>query len=159
MLNLNEDLNNVKLFGSSLKLDVSRSVKTIEDVRVRFDLPDDTPSCKDFWGDRNNRFSNFERAAKNRIIAPTKCLHFYNIPKMEDEELESIFSDLDAPFPNKIKWLPSKSEKSCLGLLEFRSVEEASEALVIVNHTEIDSTYGVQKYPYEIKLCFSPATF
>ena len=152
-------LGNVKVFGCTFKLDVSRSVKTIEDVRVRFDLPDGSPSCKDYWGNRNNRFSNPERAAKNRIIGPTKCLHFYNCPKMEDHELENIFTENQAPCPSRIKWLPSKSEKSCLGLLEFDSEESAVEAIINVNHVEIDGAIAVQKYPYEIKLCFSPATF
>lgn|ERR1719369_2558820 len=153
------NLNGVTIFGSSLKLDMARSVRTIEEVRSKFELPDDTPSFKDYWGDHNNRFDTPDRAAKNRIIAPTKCLHFFNIPKMEDSELEALFTDNGAPAPIKMKWFPSKSEKSCLGLLEFESVEDALEAMVIANHVEVDGAGVSQKFPYEIKLCFSPATF
>jgi len=152
-------LGNVKLFGCPLKLDVSRSVRTIEDVRAKFELPDGSASSKDYWGHHNNRFDTPERAIKNRIIAPTKCLHFYNVPKMEDSELEDLFTDNGAPRPARMKWFPAKSEKSCLGLLEFDSTEESCEAMALVNHTEIEGAKVSQKFPYEIKLCFSPATF
>jgi len=151
-------LNGMNIFGESLKLDVSRSLQRIEEVRAKFDLPDGTQSSRDYWGDRNNRFDNPERAAKNRIIAPTRNLHFFNIPKMSDSELEDLFGNNNAPLPSRIKWFPSKTEKSCLGLLEFNSVEDALEAMVVVNHVEIETAVS-QKYPYEIKLCFSPAKF
>ena len=105
---------------------------------------------------RNNRFDTPDRAAKNRIIAPTSILHFYNVPKMEDEEMEAIFTDRGAPAPNKVKWFPAKSDKSVSGLVEFDSVQEACESLVMINHTEIEGTN--KKYPYCMKLCFSPAT-
>merc|ERR1719495_152188 len=104
----------------------------------------------------NNRFDTPDRAAKNRIIAPTKILHFYNVPKMEDTEMEDIFSRVGAPLPAKIKWFPAKSDKSVSGLCEFDSVQESCEAIVLVNHTEIEGTN--KKYPYCMKLCFSPAT-
>jgi heterogeneous nuclear ribonucleoprotein L len=152
-------IGNIKLFGCPLKLDMSRSVRTIEDVRAKFELPDGSPSSKDYWGHHNNRFDTPERAIKNRIIAPTKCLHFYNVPKMEDSELEDLFTDNGAPRPARMKWFPAKSEKSCLGLLEFDSIEESCEAMALVNHVEISGAKVTQKFPYEIKLCFSPATF
>ena len=95
---------------------------------------------------RNNRFDTPDRAAKNRIIAPTSILHFYNVPKMEDEEMEAIFTDRGAPAPNKVKWFPAKSDKSVSGLVEFDSVQEACESLVMINHTEIEGTN--KKYPY-----------
>jgi len=144
-------LGNIQLFGSPLKL---------EDARVKFELPDGSPSSKDYWGHHNNRFDTPERAIKNRIIAPTKCLHFYNVPKMEDSELEDIFTDNGAPRPTRMKWFPARSEheKSCLGLLEFDSIEESCEAMALVNHVEI-SVYEMKLSVYEMKLCFSPATF
>lgn len=61
-----------------------------------------------------------------------------------------------APPPNRVKFFPAKSEKSVSGLVEFDSVQEACEAIAIVNHTEIPGTN--KKYPYCMKLCFSPAT-
>jgi len=153
------NLSGVVIFDNTMKLDISRSVQFIETVKAKFTLPDDTPSFKDFSRDRNNRFDTPARAAKNRIIAPTKVLHFYNVPEMDDEDLECIFTTRDAPRPARIKWMQAKSEKSALGFVEFETVSEAIQALVICNHTEIEGseTKGAKHYPYELKLCFSPA--
>lgn len=149
------NLKNTAVFGLKLRLDWSKKAY-IDEVRNPHELPDGSMSYGDFTRDRNNRFDTPERAAKNRVIAPTKILHFYNVPKMEDGELEATFTDRGAPAPEKIKWFPAKSEKSVSGLCEFDSVQEACEALVIVNHTMIEGTN--KKYPYCMKLCFSPAT-
>merc|ERR1719228_1214078 len=150
-----ENLNHTMVFGSKLRLDFSKH-QYIEDIRQPHELPDGTNSFQDFRRDRNNRFDTPERAAKNRIIAPTKILHFYNVPKMEDQDMEEIFTSAGATAPTKIKWFPAKSEKSVSGLCEFDSTQEACEALVLANHTEIEGTN--KKYPYSMKLCFSPAT-
>ena len=40
----------------------------LQDVPNPHDLPDDTPSFQDFMGNRNNRFTNPEAAAKNHIL-------------------------------------------------------------------------------------------
>lgn len=149
------------IFDNTMKLDISRSVQFIETVKAKFTLPDDTPSFKDFSRDRNNRFDTPARAAKNRIIAPTKVLHFYNVPEMDDEDLECIFTTRDAPRPARIKWMPAKSEKSALGFVEFETVSKAIEALVICSHVPIEGSEnkGEKQHPYEMKLCFSPATW
>ena len=149
------NLNHTAIFGLKLRLDWSKK-DFIDDVRNPHQLLDGTMSYHDFSRDRNNRFDTQERAAKNRIIAPTKILHFYNVPKMEDQEMEDIFTRGSGPPPNKIKWFPAKSDKSVSGLCEWDSVQEACEAIVLANHTEIEGTN--KKYPYCMKLCFSPAT-
>merc|ERR1719400_781616 len=149
------NLNQLKMFGTRLRLEQSRKTH-VEDIRKPHELPDGTDSFQSFLRDRNNRFDTPERAAKNRIIPPTQILHFYNVPKMEDEEMEALFVDKGSSTPNKIKWFPAKSDKSVSGLVEFDNVQEACEALVMVNHTEIEGTN--KKYPYCMKLCFSPAT-
>merc|ERR1719228_637522 len=117
-----ENLNHTMVFGSKLRLDFSKH-QYIEDIRQPHELPDGTNSFQDFRRDRNNRFDTPERAAKNRIIAPTKILHFYNTPKMDDDELEDMFTSRDTPCPAKIKWFPAKSEKSVTGLVEFDTAE------------------------------------
>jgi heterogeneous nuclear ribonucleoprotein L len=149
------NLNHSAIFGLKLRLDWSKK-EFIDEVRNPHELMDGTMNYADFSRDRNNRFDTQERAAKNRIISPTKIVHFYNVPKMEDHEMEDIFTRAGASCPNKVKWFPSKSEKSASGLCEFDSVQEACEAIVLVNHTEIEGTN--KKYPYCMKLCFSPAT-
>ena len=149
------NLNHSAVFGLKLRLDWSKK-QYIDEVRNPHDLFDGSQSYGDFSRDRNNRFDTPDRAAKNRIIPPTSILHFYNVPKMEDHEMEQLFTDKGAANPNKVKWFPAKSEKSVSGLVEFDSVQEAVEALALVNHTEIEGTN--KKYPYCMKLCFSPAT-
>ena len=150
-----QNLNHTAIFGLKLRLDWSKK-DFIDEVRNPHELADGSLNYGDFSRDRNNRFDTPDRAAKNRIIAPTKILHFYNVPKMEDPEMEDIFSRVGAPLPAKIKWFPAKSDKSVSGLCEFDNVQESCEAIVLVNHTEIEGTN--KKYPYCMKLCFSPAT-
>ena len=89
------------------------------------------------------------------MIPPTKTLHFYNVPKMDDDSLMDVFTDLHAPFPTGVKWFESRSAKTFTGLVEFDTCEEACEALVIANNTEIDSEDTDEKRPYIMKLCFS----
>jgi len=149
------NLNHSAIFGLKLRLDWSKK-QYIDEVRNPHDLMDGSQSYADFSRDRNNRFDTPERASKNRIIPPTAILHFYNVPKMEDAEMEALFVENGATKPNKVKWFPAKSDKSVSGLCEFDSVQEACEALVMVNHTEIEGSN--KKYPYCMKLCFSPAT-
>jgi len=149
------NLNHTAIFGLKLRLDWSKK-QYIDEVRNPHELQDGSMSYADFSRDRNNRFDTPERAAKNRVIAPTSILHFYNVPKMSDEEMEALFTEKGAPAPNKIKWFPAKSEKSVSGLTEFDNVQEACEAIALVNHTEIEGSN--KKYPYCMKLCFSPAT-
>ena len=150
-----QNLNHTAIFGLKLRLDWSKK-DFIDEVRNPHELADGSLNYCDFSRDSNNRFNTADRAAKNRIIAPTRILHFYNVPKMENTEMEDIYSRLGAPLPAKIKWFPAKSDKSVSGLCEFDSVQESCEAIVLVNHTEIQVTN--KGYPYCMKLCFSPAT-
>jgi heterogeneous nuclear ribonucleoprotein L len=149
-----ENLSNTAIFGLKLRMDWSKK-DCVNEIRKPFELPDGTDSYASFERDRNNRFDTPEKAAKNRILAPTKTLHFYNVPKMEDSELEAVFAGKEAPLPARIKWFPSASEKSASGNAEFDSVQEAAEALVLCNHAQIDG--HKVKYPYTMKLCFSHA--
>lgn len=64
----------------------------LNDVQQPFTLPDGTPSFKDFLKNRNNRFSNPEAASKNRILPPSKVLHFFNAPfGIEEESMKKVF--------------------------------------------------------------------
>lgn len=63
----------------------------LNDVQQPFTLPDGTPSFKDFLKNRNNRFSNPEAASKNRILPPSKVLHFFNAPfGIEEEAMKKV---------------------------------------------------------------------
>lgn len=59
---------------------------TLHEIRDPFNLPDETPSFKDYTGSRNQRFSTPESAARNRIVRPTNVLHWFNAPATMTEE-------------------------------------------------------------------------
>ncbi|XP_064484874.1 heterogeneous nuclear ribonucleoprotein L-like isoform X2 [Ornithodoros turicata] len=146
-------LNNALFFGSKMQLGYSKQA-FLNDVQQPFELSDGTPSFKDFMGNRNNRFTNPEAASKNRIQPPSRVLHFFNTPfGIGEEDLKKLFEEAGCPFPNTIKMFTSKTERSSSGLLEFESVSDAIEALIVCNHTPINNPNG--KFPYILKLCFS----
>ncbi|KAH8027718.1 hypothetical protein HPB51_007268 [Rhipicephalus microplus] len=136
-------LNNAQFFDTKMQLGYSKQA-FLNDVQLPFELPDGTPSFKDFMGNRNNRFTNPEAASKNRIQPPSRVLHFFNTPfGITDEDLKKVyiklFEDLGCPVPTTIKMFTSKTERSSSGLMEFETVSEAIEALIMSNHTPINN--------------------
>ncbi|XP_035214081.1 heterogeneous nuclear ribonucleoprotein L-like isoform X2 [Stegodyphus dumicola] len=149
------NLNGSIFFDSKLQLGYSKQA-FLNDVQQPFTLPDGTPSFKDYMGNRNNRFTNPEAASKNRILPPSKMLHFFNAPfGIADDEMKKVFKEKEAKSPNSVKLFQSKnkSERSSSGLLEFDSVSESLEGLALCNHVPIPNPNG--KFPYILKLCFS----
>nr|XP_022315358.1 heterogeneous nuclear ribonucleoprotein L-like [Crassostrea virginica]XP_022315359.1 heterogeneous nuclear ribonucleoprotein L-like [Crassostrea virginica] len=148
-----QNLSHVTLFGSKLTLAVSKQA-FLQDVPNPYQLPDGTPSFKDFMGSRNNRYANPEQASKNRIMAPTKVLHYFNVPPdLSEKVLEEVFTNMGAECPEKIKQFPASSARSSSGLVQFKDTEEAVNALALANHASIPNPSG--KSPYVMKLCFS----
>jgi len=149
------NLNGAFFFGSKIQVGYSKQAY-LNDVQQPYDLPDATPSFKDYMGNRNNRFTNPDSAGKNRIQPPSRVLHFFNTPfGIKDDEMKKIFEEKEVKLPKTVKLFPSKTERSSSGLLEFETVSDALEALVEVNHFPITNPNG--KYPYILKLCFSSA--
>lgn len=146
-----ENMMHAEMFGLKVRADWSKK-DCITNVINPYKLKDGSESYQSFEGDRNNRFSTPERAAKNRILPPSKYLHFYNVPKLTDSEMENVFSDAGAPTPTSIKWLNHAESKFVSGILAFDSVGEACEALCLLNHHGFK---GDSKYPQVMKLCFS----
>ncbi|XP_059162334.1 heterogeneous nuclear ribonucleoprotein L-like isoform X1 [Physella acuta] len=147
------NLNNAFFFGNKLQLSMSKQA-FLQEVPNPHELPDGTTSYKDYMGNRNNRFTNPEAAQKNRIQSPSKVLHFFNAPpNIREEEVFELFDTAIGKRPLKMKQFPSKTERSCTGLVEFESKADGIEALVMVNHTPINSAGG--KTPFIFKLCFS----
>ncbi|GFO07568.1 heterogeneous nuclear ribonucleoprotein l, partial [Plakobranchus ocellatus] len=64
-----------------------------------------------------------------------------------------LFENAIGKRPIKMKQFPSKTERSCTGLLEFENKSDGIEGLVMVNHTPVNSPGG--KTPFIFKLCFS----
>jgi len=108
------NLGSVELFGSKLQLDISRKHCKITNAPLEFELSDGTSSVKDYFmgQSRMNRFTTPEMSKKNRILPPTKVVHFYGIPKVVEEEVEKIFTGHGAATPNKIKWVETKKEQT-----------------------------------------------
>lgn len=149
------NLNNTTFFNSKMQLGYSKQA-FLADVQQPYELPDGTPSFKDYMGNKNNRFINPEMASKNRIQPPSKILHFFNTPPgLVEDQLNKVFQDGEITEPKSIKLFPSKSksERSSSGLLEFNNISEALEALVIANHAPIPNPSS--KFPFIMKLCFS----
>ncbi|XP_066953931.1 heterogeneous nuclear ribonucleoprotein L isoform X20 [Macrobrachium rosenbergii] len=147
------NLNNTTFFNSKMQLGYSKQA-FLADVQQPYELPDGTPSFKDYMGNKNNRFINPEMASKNRIQPPSKILHFFNTPPgLTEEQLNKVFQENDITEPKSIKLFPSKTERSSSGLLEFNNISEALEALVIANHAPIPNPSS--KFPFIMKLCFS----
>ncbi|CAL4059557.1 unnamed protein product [Meganyctiphanes norvegica] len=147
------NLNNTTFFNCKMQLGYSKQA-FLADVQQPYELPDGTPSFKDYMGNKNNRFINPEMASKNRIQPPSKILHFFNTPPgLQEEQLNQVFLDADITPPKSIKLFPSKTERSSSGLLEFTNISEALEGLVTSNHAPIPNPSS--KFPFIMKLCFS----
>ena len=147
------NLNNVTFFDSKMQLGFSKQA-FLADVQQPYELPDGSASFMDFMGNKNNRFINPEMAAKNRIQPPSKILHFFNTPPgLQAADVEEIFMSHGTTRPKCVKMFPSKTDRSSSGLIEFETLSEAVESLVIANHLPVENPSG--KFPYIMKLCFS----
>merc|ERR1719427_549982 len=129
------NLSQARAFGARLR---------VEDIRKPHEMPDGTDSFESFYRDRNNRFDTPERAAKNRVMAPTSALHFYNTPVLSEEQMVDLFVDHEAACPTSVRWFEARREGSRTGsgVVEFESVEEAVEALVLVNNLRVEGVLG-----------------
>uniref|UniRef100_A0A3Q0QQJ8 Heteroous nuclear ribonucleoprotein L n=1 Tax=Amphilophus citrinellus TaxID=61819 RepID=A0A3Q0QQJ8_AMPCI len=145
-------LNNNFLFGQKLNVCVSKQQAIVPGQC--YQLEDNTSSFKDFHGSRNNRFTSPEQAAKNRIQHPSNVLHFFNAqPDISTEIFNQVCDELGIKRPTSVKLFTGKSERSSSGLLEWDSINDAMEALAMMNHYQMKNPSG--PYPYTLKLCFS----
>uniref|UniRef100_A0A8C9YH67 Heterogeneous nuclear ribonucleoprotein L n=1 Tax=Sander lucioperca TaxID=283035 RepID=A0A8C9YH67_SANLU len=145
-------LNNNFLFGQKLNVCVSKQQAIVPGQC--YQLEDNTSSFKDFHGSRNNRFTSPEQAAKNRIQHPSNVLHFFNAqPDISVEIFNQVCEELEIKSPTSVKLFTGKSERSSSGLLEWESINDAMEALALINHFQMKNPSG--PYPYTLKLCFS----
>ncbi|KAG9278569.1 heterogeneous nuclear ribonucleoprotein L2 isoform X1 [Astyanax mexicanus] len=151
-------LNNHFLFNQKLNVCVSKQQAIMPGQS--YELDDGSNSFKDFHGSRNNRFTSPEQAAKNRIQHPSNVLHFFNAaPEAAGDVFSEICEELGVKSPSNVKNFAAKggasSERSSSGLLEWESVNDAMEALAMMNHYQMKNPNG--PYPYTLKLCFSTA--
>lgn len=150
-------LNNNFLFAQRMNVCVSKQQAIVPGQC--YELEDGTSSFKDFHGSRNNRFTSPEQAAKNRIQHPSNVLHFFNAqPDVTPEIFSQICDEIGVKSPVNVKMFTGKSgaapsDRSASGLLEWESINDAMEALAMMNHYQMKNAAG--PYPYTLKLCFS----
>uniref|UniRef100_A0A0X3PGT4 Heterogeneous nuclear ribonucleoprotein L n=2 Tax=Schistocephalus solidus TaxID=70667 RepID=A0A0X3PGT4_SCHSO len=138
--------------GQTLNGQPSRQTQ-IMDVPQPHTLPDGTESYKDFTHSRNNRYLQPESAAKNRIYPPSNVLHYWNCPpSFSTEEIQSIFANAAVTIPLTVTPF-QKNDRSSSGLLEWGTLEEACEALIVCNHTTIPRAGS--RFPFTMRLAFS----
>ncbi|RNA39425.1 heterogeneous nuclear ribonucleo L isoform X2 [Brachionus plicatilis] len=146
ILNFLQYINNVYIFGRKIHIHVSNQNELKPAIKPG-ELPDGTPSYKDFANCRNNRYSTNETASKNKPVAPANVLHWFNAPPgFTEQDVAQLFLNAGAKAPTKVK-------KSTTGLAEWNNIADCTEALILTNHTDID--HPSSKYPYTFKLCYS----
>lgn len=103
-------LNKITLFGNELQISYSKQA-FLHDVLQPFALPDGSPSFKDFMGNKNNRFKNPEVASKNRILPPSRVLHFFNAPHgITEDELVHLIKQTTEHEPVSVKIFTPKGK-------------------------------------------------
>uniref|UniRef100_A0A673GRQ2 Heterogeneous nuclear ribonucleoprotein L-like n=1 Tax=Sinocyclocheilus rhinocerous TaxID=307959 RepID=A0A673GRQ2_9TELE len=143
-------LNNNFLFNQKLNVCVSKQQAIMPGQC--YELEDGSSSFKDFHGSRNNRFTSPEQAAKNRIQHPSNVLHFFNAAPEASPE---TFTRVSSHQRQNLSCHVMLFDRSSSGLLEWESVNDAMEALAMMNHYQMKNPNG--PYPYTLKLCFSTA--
>ncbi|XP_043931862.1 heterogeneous nuclear ribonucleoprotein L-like isoform X2 [Protopterus annectens] len=147
-------LNNAVIFDKKISICISKSASIVPGLYSKLD--DGTPSCKDYTGSKNNRFTTPEQAAKNRIQHPSRILHFFNAPpEVTVEAFEKLCEEQQLAKFASCKLFPPKSDRSCSGLIEWESISNAMEAIVLLNHYSLKLQDG--QIPYTLRLCFSNA--
>ena len=76
-----------------------------------FPLENGEPSYIEFDRNRNNRYLTTDQAIKNRPVAPTNVLYYFNTPpNMTEIDIVRFFEDLGAKRPIKVKNFPPRKE-------------------------------------------------
>ncbi|CAL8105582.1 unnamed protein product [Calicophoron daubneyi] len=151
-----ENLSGFALMANQLLIRPSKQTM-IMDVPQPYELPDGSPSFKDYSTSRNNRYNTPQMASKNRHFKPSRALHYWNCPpKFELDEMNKIFSSLDAPLPNKMIPYSKTTGRTSSGILQWDTETDALAALAICNHHEIPNPEG--PYPFIFKLAFANST-
>ncbi|XP_075263929.1 heterogeneous nuclear ribonucleoprotein L-like [Convolutriloba macropyga] len=147
----------IECFGSELTPKSSKQQELFERQPDESRMPNGEPFYFNFMGSRDQRFSSALDRAKNRQQTPKKTLHAYNLPKgIPEEAVMKIFEDHDGcPVPEKISFVENKYKEEAKKIganVVFRSVPEATEALILVNHTLYTDP---NERKYTVKLCYS----
>ncbi|KAK4468006.1 hypothetical protein MN116_008186 [Schistosoma mekongi] len=147
--------NGVCVFGQVIQFHHSKVTELKEHENLGA-LSDGSPIMKNYMTDPNNRFRNQMVAAKSRILEPSRTLHFFNAPlNFSPDDICRVFADSGAIPPPRVVIFTSKAgQKTSLGLVEWDTLTEALEALILANHRPVHlSGYA---HPFHLKIAFSP---
>lgn len=129
----------------------------VPEVKEPWLLADGSPSYKNFLGSKKNRYNSREGRCRDWLWAPSRVLYFYNVPcTLNEADLLSTLQEQTTPKASVITMQESKSKLCKTGLLEYRNVAEAVEALVVSNNAMMQPKSGHE--PFILKLSFSKDT-
>jgi heterogeneous nuclear ribonucleoprotein L len=127
-------VHNIIFFDKEMQIGHSKQV-AIADVKDPFDLPDGSPSFKDFKATTSHHRFNGNQNITNQICSPSKSLHFCDPPvNLTVDDVEKFFTDQGASKPESVSIELATSNKSSIVTIEFENVNKATEALVICNN-------------------------
>ncbi|CAF3433346.1 unnamed protein product [Rotaria sp. Silwood1] len=161
-----KSLNSTFIFGQTFIIVPSRQIE-IQPMNRPFPLENGEPSYMEFDNNRNNRYLTSDQAVKNRPVAPSHVLYYFNTPpNMLEVDIVRFFEDLGAKRPVKVKNFPPRKEshhernrrgnsqpKGVTGLAEFRTITDACECLILANNYPIP--HQSSNWPFFFKLTFS----
>lgn len=141
-------VHNTVFFDKEMQIGHSKQV-AIADVKDPFELPDGSPSFKDFKASASLfRFNN--QNVTNYICCPSKSLYFFDPPSnLTVENIDKFFTECGSPKPVSVSIEPATS----IVTIEFENVSKATEALVICNNVPYN-IQGVES-PFIVKLWFT----
>ncbi|XP_063692618.1 heterogeneous nuclear ribonucleoprotein L-like isoform X1 [Bolinopsis microptera] len=133
--NVLNHLNRAKVLGSQISISPSKHREVVVYNSAPGILEDGSENVQVFVNSRFLRYSTEKKAAKNRLVDPSKILHFFALPLEVDEDFVlKLLEDKGCPTPTSISM--HKSEVCSAGLLEFDSTEEAMDTAAIANHMQ-----------------------
>lgn len=142
-------LNRAKVISSQLSFSPSKHREVVIYGAPGI-LDDGSEACQVFINSRWNRYSTERKASKNRLVEPSKILHFFSLPLEVDEDFVlKLLEEKGCPTPTSISM--HKSEVCSAGLLEFDTTEEAIDTAALANH----STGSVKGMRYIMKIAFT----
>lgn len=149
-----QNLRKTEAFGKTLSMESSHK-PNVDDINRPHELSDGSPSFVNFIGNKLQRFSTEEKAQKNRILAPTTTLHFFNCPLgVSEDQLKDHMIDFGAlNYPTSVTFFdakPGATQRTLSGLMRYASLEDATDAIILANNTRVKSDD-----PHDLKLCFS----
>lgn len=121
-------------------------------------MPDGTDCFKEFMQSKNLRYP-YNASQQQRTRRPcnkSATVHYFNAPKNCDmEKLRAVFISLGVKPPNRMeRFEDDNTKRTDRGLMEWDTITEATEALVMANHYDM-VTDDQSHYTIKVSCTFS----